>query len=103
MTINCRGKLLHFDTPKVMGILNITEYSFFDGGKYYHDSDKYLFHIEEMLKEGANMIDIGCMATNPASIELSEEEELLTAEKALNNIIPRFPDVIFSIDRKSVV
>ncbi len=98
MTINCKGKLLFFDRPKVMGILNITEYSFFDGGKYYDDPVKYLSRIEKMLEEGADIIDIGCMATNPKSIELSEEEELKTTETALQYIIPRFPDVIFSID-----
>jgi dihydropteroate synthase len=87
-----------FDTPKIMGILNITEYSFFDGGKYYNDADKYLFRIETMLEEGADIIDIGCMATNPFAKELPEEEELRITETALNNIIPRFSDVIFSID-----
>jgi dihydropteroate synthase len=98
MTINCKGKLFHFNRPKVMGILNITEYSFFDGGKYYNDPQKYLSRIEKMLEEGADVIDIGCMATNPKSIELSEEEELKTTVTALNNIIQRFPDIIFSID-----
>ena len=98
MTINCNGKLLSFDRPRVMGILNITQYSFFDGGKYYNDPPKYLSRIENMLKDGADIIDIGCMATNPQSIELTEEEELITMENALNNIVSRFPDVIFSID-----
>ena len=98
MTINCRGKLFSFDRPKVMGILNITEHSFFDGGKYHNNPAKYLSRIEEMLKSGANIIDIGCMATNPSSVELSEDEELLTTETVLANIIPQFPDVIFSID-----
>ena len=98
MTINCHGKLINFNSPKIMGILNITEYSFFDGGKYYNDPTKYLFHIEKMLGEGTDIIDIGCMATNPFSVELSEEEELKTTNNALENIIPRFPDVIFSID-----
>ena len=98
MTINCRGKLFSFDRPKVMGILNITEYSFFDGGKYHNNPAKYLSRIEEMLKNGADIIDIGCMATNPSSVELSEDEELLTTETVLANIISRFPDVIFSID-----
>ncbi|MDR1182515.1 MAG: dihydropteroate synthase [Bacteroidales bacterium] len=97
-TLNCKGKLIHFDSPKIMGILNITEYSFFDGGKYYNNPDKYLFRIEKMLEEGADIIDVGCMATNPFAKELSEEEELHVMETALNNILPKFPDVIFSID-----
>ncbi|MDR1459488.1 MAG: dihydropteroate synthase [Bacteroidales bacterium] len=96
--MNCKGKLIYFDSPKIMGILNITEYSFFDGGKYYNNPDKYLSRIENMLEEGADLIDIGCMATNPAAKELSEKEELRITEMALQTILPRFPDVIFSID-----
>ena len=89
---------MYFDTPKIMGILNITEYSFFDGKKYYNNPDKYLSRIESMLEEGVDIIDIGCMATNPYAKELSEKEELHVTETALNNILLRFPDVIFSID-----
>ena len=96
--MNCKGKLINFDTPKVMGILNITENSFFDGGKYSNNPNNYLQRIETMLEEGADIIDIGCMATNPQAKELSENEELKAVETALNNIIPRFPEVIFSID-----
>ena len=96
--MNCKGKLINFDTPKVMGILNITEYSFFDGGKYFNNPQKYLRQIEIMLEEGADIIDIGCMATNPYAKELSEEQELSITQDVLNNILPRFGDVIFSID-----
>ena len=97
-TMNCKGKLINFGTPKVMGILNLTEDSFFDGGKYGNNPDNYLQRIETLLEEGADFIDIGCMATNPQAKELSEDEELKTAETALKNILPRFPDAIFSID-----
>ena len=95
--MNCKGKLLSTDQPLVMGILNITDNSFYDGGKYVKSAD-YLLQIEKMLAEGADIIDIGCMATNPQSQELSEKEELETVEKALNQIIKKFPDAIFSID-----
>ena len=81
-----------------MGILNITEDSFFDGGIYFNNTDKYLSRIETMLEEGADMIDIGCMATNPKAKELSEYEELKITESTLKCILSRFPDVIFSID-----
>jgi dihydropteroate synthase len=80
-----------------MGILNITENSFYDGGKYVK-SDNYLLQIEKMLEKGADIIDIGCMATNPQAEELSEYEELKTTETALKDILSHFPDVIFSID-----
>jgi dihydropteroate synthase len=80
-----------------MGILNITKDSFYDGGQYLKTED-YLRRIEKMLSEGADIIDIGCMATNPKSKELPPNEELITMEKALENIMFRFPDVLFSID-----
>jgi len=96
--MNLKGKLVHFDFPKIMGILNITEHSFFDGGRYFNSPDKYLARIETMLEEGADFIDIGCMATNPQAKELSEQDELNATQTVLNHILPRFPDVIFSID-----
>ena len=95
--MNCKGKLLSTEQPLVMGILNITDNSFYDGGKYVKSAD-YLLQIEKMLAEGADIIDIGCMATNPQSQELSEKEELETVEKALNQIVRKFPDANFSID-----
>ena len=100
--MNCKGKLINFDVPKVMGILNITNNSFYDGGKYVKGETQCVvsiqLQIEKMLEEGVDFIDIGCMATNPQAKELSEYEELKSVETALNDIIPRFPDVIFSID-----
>jgi len=97
MTINIQGKLLSAAEPLVMGILNRTENSFYDGGKYLK-SDDYLAQIEKMLAEGADIVDVGCMATNPNATELSEKEELDAVEKTLNPIIKHFPNTIFSID-----
>ena len=97
MTINIQGKLLSTAEPLVMGILNSAENSFYDGGKYLK-SDEYLAKIEKMLAEGADIIDVGCMATNPNATELSEKEELDAVEKTLNPIIKHFPNTIFSID-----
>ena len=95
--MNCKGNLINFNTPKIMGIVNITENSFYDGGKYVKKDD-FLMQIEKMLAEGADIIDIGCMATNPQAKELSEQEELKAVETVINNILPRFPDTIFSMD-----
>jgi dihydropteroate synthase len=97
-TMNCRGKLICFDSPKVMGILNLTEDSFSDGGLYFNNPAAYLFRIENMLAQGADIIDIGCMATNPNAKEISEDQERQCMEEALAHIMPRFPDTVFSID-----
>jgi len=97
MTINCKGKLVSAARPLVMGILNITDNSFYDGGMYLNETD-YLLRTEKMLEDGADIIDIGCMATNPYATELEETAELSVVEKAVKQLIKRFPDTLFSID-----
>ena len=75
MTINCNGKLIDLTSPKVMGILNVTPNSFFDGGK--HTNEKaILVQVEKMLSEGAIFIDIGGYSSKPSAEFVSEEEEL---------------------------
>ena len=58
MTINIKGKLTNFHVPKIMGILNVTPDSFFDGGKY-HSNEKVLNQVEKMIHSGADIIDVG--------------------------------------------
>jgi len=72
MTINCRGKLLNFSTPKVMGILNITPDSFYDGGKLTSE-EKVLTQAEKMLSEGADILDMGGMSSRPGAEIIPEE------------------------------
>ncbi len=97
-TINCRGQLLSLKQPLVMGILNVTEDSFYDGGRYFGDERKYIAHVEKMLSEGADIIDVGVMSTRPNAIELSEEEECKRMQEVLSHLIRHFPKTIFSID-----
>ena len=75
MTINCKGTLIDLSSPKVMGILNITPDSFFDGGKYKNEKD-ILSQTEKMLFEGATFIDVGAYSSRPGASHISEEEEL---------------------------
>ncbi|MBQ6666857.1 MAG: dihydropteroate synthase [Bacteroidales bacterium] len=96
-TINCNGRLLSTERPLVMGILNITRDSFFDGGRHYEEKD-YIAHAERMLAEGADIIDIGCMSTRPGAETLPEAEELRVAAAAVRNLHPRFPEATLSID-----
>ena len=97
-TINCQGRLISLENPLVMGILNVTENSFYDGGRYADSPEKYIKRVETMLSEGADIIDIGVMSTRPNSIELSEDEESKQVKEVLSHLIPRFPNTIFSID-----
>ncbi|BFP42197.1 dihydropteroate synthase [Flavobacteriaceae bacterium GF1] len=97
MTINCNGKLLDLTTPKVMGILNITPDSFYDGGKYNNPA-AIVQQVERMLKEGASLIDIGAYSSKPGAKDISEDEELHRILPIVNLILNEFPHTVLSID-----
>jgi dihydropteroate synthase len=97
MTINCKGKLIDFSSPKVMGVLNITPDSFYDGGCYTNEKE-ILYQTEKMLKEGATFIDVGAYSSKPGAIHISEEEELKRIIPAIKTILKEFPQTIISVD-----
>jgi dihydropteroate synthase len=97
MTINCKGQLIDLSIPKVMGILNVTPNSFFDGGKYDDQSD-LLTQVDKMLSDGATFIDIGAYSSKPSAEFVSEEEELGRIIPAVQLILKHFPEAILSID-----
>ncbi|MCX6282856.1 MAG: dihydropteroate synthase [Bacteroidetes bacterium] len=94
---NCNGKLLDLSVPAVMGILNITPDSFFDGGKYLSTSSQ-LKQVERMLEEGAGIIDIGAVSTRPGAVEPGQSGELQRLLPSLKAIRYNFPSAILSID-----
>ena len=96
-TINCKGRLVHLGHPVVMGILNVTPDSFFDGGKYA-SLDKTLEGAEKMLREGATFIDVGGMSSRPGSVEVCEDEELKRVLPAIEAIEKNFPEALISVD-----
>ncbi|MDC6386469.1 dihydropteroate synthase [Flagellimonas taeanensis] len=97
MTINCKGELIDLTVPKVMGILNLTPDSFFDGGKY-KDGPSILKRVEEMLREGANFIDIGAYSSRPGAEHVPEDEELKRIIPIVDLILEHFPKTLISID-----
>lgn len=97
MTINCKGQLIDLSLPKVMGILNITPDSFYDGGLYKDDS-KILNQVEKMLNEGATFIDVGAYSSRPNANHVSEEEELKRILPIVKLILKEFPETLLSID-----
>ncbi|WP_396186213.1 dihydropteroate synthase [Flavobacterium sp.] len=97
MTINCKGQLIDLITPKVMGILNVTPNSFFDGGKYKNGSDM-LSQVEKMLNDGATFIDIGAYSSKPNAEFVSEAEELQRIVPIVHLILEHFPETLISID-----
>lgn len=96
-SINCNGKLIDFTTPKVMGILNITPDSFFDGGKY-NNTAAIISHVAQMLNEGATFIDIGAYSSRPGAKHISKEEELTRIVPIVELLVKEFPQIIISID-----
>jgi len=96
-TLNVRGKLLDLSKPKIMGILNLTPDSFYDGGRNnkLHDALK---KTEQILMEGAEMIDIGAYSSRPGAEHISEKTESDRLIPVLKAIVKEFPDAILSID-----
>lgn len=97
MTINCKGDLIDLSVPKVMGILNCTPDSFFDGGKYKSESD-ILQQVEKMLDEGATFIDIGAYSSKPGADFVSEDEELQRLLPIIDLVLKHFPETLLSVD-----
>ena len=96
-TINCNGKLIDLSTPKVMGILNLTPDSFYDGGKLTSKTD-ILALAEKMLTEGATFLDLGGYSSRPGADFVSEEEELQRVLPVVELILKEFPKTNLSID-----
>ena len=97
MNINCKGKLIDLSSPKVMGVLNLTPDSFYDGNKFDNEK-KILNQVEKMLNDGATFIDIGAYSSRPGATHISEDEEKSRIIGTVNLLISKFPDAILSID-----
>lgn len=97
MTINCKGTLVDLSSPKVMGILNITPDSFYDGGKYKNESE-IVKQTQKMLSEGATFIDVGAYSSRPGAKHVSEDEELKRIVPVIELLVKEFPEIIISVD-----
>jgi dihydropteroate synthase len=97
MFINCKGHLIDLTIPKIMGILNVTPNSFFDGGKYKNETE-IIFQVEKMLSEGADFIDIGAYSSKPSAEFVSEQEEIDRILPVIELIMKHFPKTLLSID-----
>lgn len=97
MTINCKGALIDLNHPKIMGILNVTPDSFYDGGRYNSDHS-LLLQAEKMVNDGADFIDIGGYSSRPGADDISTQEELTRTVRATELILKNFPEILISID-----
>jgi len=96
-TLNVGGTILDLGTPRVMGVLNVTPDSFYDGGRYNSD-DEILRQAEKMLTEGATFIDVGAYSSRPGAADVSPNEELKRAVHAITLVIDKFPEAVVSVD-----
>ena len=96
-TLNIRGRLIDLSSPKVMGILNVTPDSFYDGNRYTTEAS-ISKQVEKMVSNGATFIDVGAYSSRPGADDVPQDEELKRAIEAIRIITKNFPDVFISID-----
>lgn len=94
------GRQLDLSSPRIMGILNLTPDSFYDGGKYISEKD-ILLRVENLIEEGVDIIDVGAASTRPGAELIPFEEELSRLIHPLEQIRKKFPEAIISVDTYS--
>ena len=96
-SINCKGELITFDKPKVMGIINITPDSFYEGSRHREMND-ILKQVDRMMEQGADLIDIGGYSSRPGADDIPLQEELDRVIPVIRNVANKFPRVRISVD-----
>ncbi len=96
-TLNCKGRLVTVDNPLVMGIINVTPDSFYEGSRFMENA-VILKMAEKMIKDGSDILDLGAQSTRPGSERISAEEELKRIVPAIEAIHSEFPNALLSID-----
>ena len=97
MNINCNGNLIDLSIPKVMGILNVTPNSFYDGGKH-REINSIIHQVDKMLSEGADFIDIGAYSSKPSAEFVTETVEINRLVHVIKELVNTFPNIILSVD-----
>ena len=96
-SLNCRGKLFDLSRPAIMGILNVTTDSFYDGGRYL-DAGSIMKRVSQMVDEGADILDVGAMSTRPGSVPLPEDIETKGLSEAISLIRKKYQEIPISVD-----
>ena len=97
MTLNCNGKIIDFSTKKIMGIVNISRDSFYDGGKF-NTIKKVNSHVSNLISNGADIIDLGAASSKPGSNLIKPDDEHNLVDDYINELTSNFKNVLFSID-----
>ncbi len=99
MTINCKGKLIDFQRPKIMGIVNLTTDSFYSGSRFADSGEGILLEtVGKMLADGADFIDIGAYSTRPGADDVPVEVEMQRVVDAVAILCREFPEILISVD-----
>ena len=98
ITLNLGGKLIDLSRPHVMGILNVTHDSFYDGGKHTGSDEQILAQVEKMLLEGATIVDIGGYSSRPGATNITIEEEKSRVIATISLVAKHFPEANLSVD-----
>ncbi|HEX4374965.1 MAG TPA: dihydropteroate synthase, partial [Puia sp.] len=96
-TLNCNGKLLIIDKPLVMGVINVTPDSFYAGSRFIGEK-VILQHVEKMIRDEVDIVDIGGQSTRPRAQQLSIDEELKRIIEVISSLHKNFPELIISVD-----
>lgn len=97
MTVNCKGNLIDLKKPKIMGVLNSTPDSFYDGGKYMNP-EASIAQVAKMINDGATFIDVGAYSSRPGAAHVSLTEELRRIIPIVEVLLKEFPSILLSID-----
>ncbi len=98
ITLNLGGKLIDLSRPQVMGVLNVTPDSFYDGGKHTGSDQQILAQVEKMLQEGATIVDIGGYSSRPGAVNITVEEEKSRVIATISLVAKHFPEANLSVD-----
>lgn len=96
-TVNLRDKITVFDHPVVMGIVNASSDSFYDGGRYA-DTPALVRHAIDLVENGADIVDLGALSTRPGAVLSSAEEEAARLSELVRQIRSALPDTPISVD-----
>jgi dihydropteroate synthase len=96
-TLNCKGKMIVFEKPAIMGILNINDDSFYAGSQF-NDIETIVLKVKQMMSEGVDIIDIGGQSTRPGSERISAEEELKRVLPVVTTLAKKYEHLLISID-----
>lgn len=95
--INCKGNVVSFETPKIMGIVNVTPDSFFAASRCEKEKE-ILDRVGMFLSEGADFIDLGACSSRPGYLEIAESEEIKRLDFALGIVTSEYPEAVISVD-----